>query len=431
MNSNEIKNGKEKITRAKVKLHDTNPFFSYLVINLKVKDRSDDVPSMGVNLLGELAYNEDFVMELTEGVMQGTLVHEIMHLVLDHLTRIGSRNRMLWNIAGDIVVNDMVVTNGLELPENTLIPENHSITVQGYTVKNIDKKSVYVIYDELYHNLDNKSMSKCSNCEQGSGKDGDGKSSGCPNGNGSKCRYKGFDEHGYGDDGSKDEKGRDLTESQIKEARDKWRSALAEAATYSRQQGTMPVGMDRVVDEILEGTVSWRHKLYKYITNDIPFDFTYRRPTKKSYSIGTYLPDTKKETLRCIVSIDSSGSIQQKELSEFLAEITSIAKSFHSIEMSLIVCDAGIHDVVDVKNGNLSKIRNMKVKGGGGTSHTPIVEWINKNEPNTKLYISLTDGYSDMEKCFPNLPRMCNKIVVLPEGGKNNLDIDAEVINLR
>jgi len=126
----------------------------------------------------------------------------------------------------------------------------------------------------------------------------------------------------------------------------------------------MPKGMERFVDELLEGRVSWRHKLYKYITAELPFDFTWSRPSKKFTSMGIYMPSVLKERLIWLLRLIPLEVYVKKNLLIFLSEICCIAKSFANISMKLLVCDCKIHNTYDIANGSISNIMELEVGGG-------------------------------------------------------------------
>ena len=219
----------------------------------------------------------------------------------------------------------------------------------------------------------------------------------------------GFDTHIFGKS-DKDKKGKGVgkgkgkgggkgdnsqLKSELEKQKAKWKKVFAEASIYAKQQGNLPEGMQRLVDMVLNERVSWKHLLYKYITNELPFDYSWSFPSKRAIATGVYLPHMKKENLEVVVSIDTSGSVGQEELSEFLGEIINIAKSFNNISMTLIVCDCEIKDVYKVANGDIAKIQDLKIRGGGGTSFTKPLDYIKENLPNTKFVIFFTDGYGD------------------------------------
>ena len=368
-----------EITRAKVHLQKENPFFSYLIMNLNII-KTDDVPSCAVDNKGNLYYNPKLVKEMDIEELKGVLAHEVMHLVLEHLERGENKSHEVYNIATDLVINCILKNNNFRLP-NGLIPYNNSFDFKEdekiiFTIDNLDKKNAEEVYNEIIkqfkkHQKNEPKLKKV--CENGR-----------------------FDEHKYGKK-SKNGNGKDEKKEKA-ELQKKWKKVFSEASVYAKQQGKLPVGIDRLIDVVLNEKVSWKTLLYKYITNELPFDYTYNKPSRRSRATGIYMPSILKENIEIVVAIDTSGSIQQKELSEFLGEIINISKSFNNITMKVIVCDCEIKDVYDVKNGSIQTILDLKIRGGGGTSHKPVYDYVRTNLPNTKFIINFTDGYSSFPK---------------------------------
>jgi len=59
-------------------------------------------------------------------------------LAFEHLERYGDRQRELMNIACDIVVNNILVTNNFRLPYGVLIPHNNEIDLSALGLKSIE-----------------------------------------------------------------------------------------------------------------------------------------------------------------------------------------------------------------------------------------------------------------------------------------------------
>ena len=417
----------DKIMRSKIQLQLTKPFFSYLIMNLKIIETKKigdmDISTMAVDIKGNLYYNSEWVEKLTEKNIEGVLVHEVLHIVLMHIIRTGGRDKDLFNCVNDLIVNDILVQEGFDLPEGLVPTSNHEYRIDelDYTVEKINEKLSEDIYEELY-----RLLKKNNNKGQKGMND------------------KRFDIHIYADENgdsngdSKDGKGKKskgignkLSDVEINKLEKIWKERLAEATLIARQRGILPLGMDRFIDGILEGKVNWRHKLYN-ITAELPFDWSYQRQSKKSIALGIYLPSTVKEKIDIVVSIDTSGSMGQEELTQFLSEVCYIARSFNNIEMDLLVCDAEIHQEYKINNNNINEIMGLKIGGGGGTSHKPIVDYINDKKPSAKLLIALTDGYSDIQTTFAELPNNCHRIIVLCTNSAKESEMEAygEVIKM-
>lgn len=366
---------RDRIKRAIIKLQDEKPFWSFLILKLQIiEDTKGKLPpygGMGVNAKGEMLWRKDFVDKLNDDELKFCLAHEVGHLIFLHLLRLGNKNPVGFNISTDIVLNDILNQNGFHAPEGCLMPVNHSITIFGKTINDTDKKTAEEVYDELPKI--NPNMQGIPSVGKGEGSEGG-------------AVYKTFDHHEYGEG---------MSQSEKDDAAEKWKDAVIGADVYSRNRGITPNGMEEFLNKLKNPKFNWKQLIRKFITNTLPFDYSFSRPNRKIP--GMILPGVVKETVDIVVHVDTSGSISQEELTEFMSEITGIATSHQNLNMTLIECDADIQQIVEVNSRNISKLKDMKIKGRGGTSHQPIWEWISKNKPACKLFISLTDLESDVE----------------------------------
>src|SRR3990167_8745178 len=105
------------IAQAKFRLFNRSPFFGTILFNLPV-EIDEKIATAGVD--GEKLYvNEKFWDKLSNRQKLGVLGHEIAHLFLNHINRIGNRTDLainpktgetvlLWNLATDFAVNIIV-----------------------------------------------------------------------------------------------------------------------------------------------------------------------------------------------------------------------------------------------------------------------------------------------------------------------------------
>ena len=413
----------ELITKAKIQIQKKNSFFAYLSLFLKFQE-SKDLPEeagMGVDTKGNCFYKKEFVESITKGdntaELEGVITHEILHLAFLHLLRLGSRDRNAWNVATDLAINTLLRDNDFSLPEGVLLPEyNNSFNIgNGKVIKDINKKTAEEIYDELpvikskknvYYILsdeddeDNQNQNKN---QKGNGK-GDGKGK-------KKIKVelgKRFDKHIFGEG---------LTQKEREKIEKDWANKLSEAVNVSRMKGDTPVGIERLIGKLHREQIDWKSLLQRYIMNMLPYNYSYARSHKKSISIGAYMPDVLKEKIDVAVCVDTSGSIGQKELNDFLSEIIGIARAFQErVDMRLITHETEVNNDWKIENGNIEKIKKLKIEGGGGTSHIEPFEYIKKNINDCKAVIFLTDGYSDLDRIkFADYP--FDKIFVINKGG--------------
>lgn len=408
---NEDRLAQDKLLKAKIKLQSRSPFFSYLALFLKIRKAKDyELPNyagIGVDIRGILYYTPKWINKLTDEEMIGVLCHEIGHLALLHLIRRKNREHEKWNIVTDCAINSMLIKNQFSLPKGGIIPDyNDSIKfpphIFGKEVKmdNCHKKTAEEMFDEL------PEIKK--NYQRGSG--------------------DGWDEHseGKGGDGDEDEdkkdgnakgRGRNLTPAELKELEEKWKDRIEEALMNSKTRGNIPLGMERYFEQLRKSQINWRALLLRYVQDLLPRDMTWTRKSKKSVACHTYLPSYVKEKIDVFISVDVSGSIGQKELTDFLSEIVGMAKAFqNSINMRLLIHDTEVQNDYEIRNGNVDKIKKIQIKGGGGTSHQPVYDYIKEKVRKCKAVISFTDGYSDLNYIeFKDYP--FDKMFVINKGG--------------
>ena len=356
----------ERITRAKIQLYEKQPFFSYIVNHMSMTQDNKNVPTMGVDAKGRCYYNSKFLDMINEDELNTILCHEAMHCALLHLTRLGNRDMKIWNYATDLAVNTLLQTNHFTFPTGKLkpiLPEyNNTYKINNKVIKDVDKKTAEMLYNEMYDMADKMPEQK-------------------------------FDIHIFGDGSGKDGKENGISDGES----DKWKQIITEAAYFAKNKGNLSANMERMIEKLLNKKLNWKQLLYRYITNEIQHDFTYARPSRKFISTGIYFPSTAKEGIKIMAAIDTSGSIRQKELSLFLGEIYKITKSFSNLELEVLFHDTEISSRSKFNRSNLHKVVNLKPTGGGGTSHTEVFEYAVKEKPN--ILICFTDGYSDIDEC--------------------------------
>lgn len=405
----------ERLKRARIQIQKKNSFFAYLSLYLKFsKVEEDELPDKflaGINERGNFYYNEEKMGELTDLEIEGVVIHEILHLSFLHLLRVGARDREGWNICADIVVNQIIKDNNFKLPDGCLL-SNHDneIDIGGYVVKDCDKKTAEEIYAELEKEFSKKKYDKYKKGKCGKGQKGKGKKYGV----GNKGR---FDAHLEGDSGKDGKDGKKLSDGERRELEKEWNDRTREALTISKMRGDTPRGVGRLIGKLHEEKINWKALLNQYITQQLPYDYTWASASKKSKSVGVYMPSILKEKIDIVIGIDVSGSIGKEELTDFLSEIIGMARAYQDrITMRLITHECEVVDNWVIENGNIERIKELDIKGGGGTEHKSLFNYIKEKERDCKCAIFLTDGYSDIDEI--NFEEYAfDKLFVISKGG--------------
>lgn len=394
----------DKITKAKIHIYKKSPFFSYILLHMNVREGQTEMfppgnATMAVDNEGNMWWHRDFVNKLSHEQLMGVLAHEICHIAFMHLERGERKDRQVFNVANDLIVNDMLQEDHFSLPKCGMIPENHEFEVFGKLIGKINEKSSEELYAELYP-LAPKMKSIIGQLEQGDGK-GQSNTQGMSKKEiqDAMSKLKGMDNHIYGNGKSNGDESSEEGQSGIKfDKSQKWKKIIAEAVQIAKQQGKLPAGIERRVEKLLNTKINWKGLLYKYVVAQIPFDYSWSLPHKRGAALGIYLPRAIKESVHIICSIDTSGSINQKELQEFLSEMVAIAECFPNIKMDIVICDAKVHETYEMNQGNIDEILSLKMSGGGGTDHRPIYEYVQENIMDAKILINFTDGYTSFPK---------------------------------
>ena len=368
-----------KISTAKFEATYACPFFGYLLMSPEyVPKPESEVPTMGTD--GDrIYYNIEFVNKIDLKELIGVMVHEVMHDAFLHIFRKGVRDPAKWNLAADYAVNYLIKNGeGLSLPSGIVYDEKYK------------EQSVEEIYADITKNP--PPVLKVYQQALGQGKDGDGNGQGKPQpGNGQGKVW--MDSHMY--DGNK---GKDPAHNAMKEQ--EWKGKLAQAAVIARQQGKLPAGMDRLIDEALEDTAPWQQLLRRFLS---PFalktDFTWCKPNKRMLQHDIIMPGYTSESLEIGVIIDTSGSIGNDEIAMFMNEVRGIMGCARSYTIHMIACDAEVnsyHKITEFSGGLPTKLG-----GGGGTDFRPPFKEIEKRSLRPAVVVYLTDGYGTFPEKRP------------------------------
>jgi len=375
--SYKCENNRERIVKARYELIREQPFFGYLVLNLKIinddKEKKLPMDTMGVNLRGDLRYRDNFVNQLNDDELKTVLAHEVLHLGLEHIRRGGNRNPQLFNIAADLAVNWYLKKNGFTIPQGFLISDEY------------DNMFAEEIYDKIAKDAKivtvwNKVAKYNPQGDMVKDKDGDGEGQG-------KGKNKDEEGEGLGGTVKSDKEAEGETPEEVD-----WKEKMVEAAQRAKMMGKSPAGMERFFEKSLFPENNWRAILYKFINKSITQNSNFNRPNRRFISRGIYMPSKIKENMDIVLAIDTSGSIGEKLLNEFYRELITVRDSFANINITILTCDADIQEVITIKNHETPEI---EMRGGGGTSFKPVFNWIEDNKPNAKILIYLTDLYGD------------------------------------
>jgi len=359
----------DKLTTARVGLLLKAPFFGNMATRMKLIEADEWCPTAATNGRN-FYYNTEFVKKLSVKKLEFLFGHEILHCVFDHFGRVGSRDRMLSNIAQDYAVNQILVDERI----------GEKITeVQICYDPKYRGKAWEEIYDELYEKAEKIPMEDLLKQlgdlldehinEDGSspGKEGEGK--------GGKGGKPG------------------MTKEEAQAIKDEIKEAMIQAAAAAGA-GKTPAGIMRMIKDMTEPKMNWREIVNQEIQSIVRNDYSFTRPNRKSMHSGAILPGMKEATTIDIgVTIDMSGSIGQEDATIFLSEVKGIVDQYEDFKINLWCFDTEIYNWKQITHDNSYELMDYEPQGGGGTDFMANWEFMKEQGIEPKKLIMFTDGY--------------------------------------
>ena len=386
----EIETTKKRVSMARGRLTQWAPFFGHIALKFKiiVAQPRHMVPTAAVSPDGKMFFNAKFVATLSDEQLAGLICHECMHPALLCFSRRGTRQHRLWNVAHDYAING-IIHRMTENESRVKLPPEGCLDAKYYDM------SAEEIYDDL---LDEGGGGEGNDDGDDEENDDDGEGGGGQGGKGTEPTP------GKGGKGQYSDLREDLADNkhpsdlEKREEEQKWKIVLIEAAQVHKDQskGDLPGSLKKLVEEILEPKVDWPTALSRWVgENGKRGDFTYGRPSRRSESVGEFLPSMKKYGVADVVVLwDTSGSMHGREI-EILSEVVGICKDLN-MKLRVICCDAAIHsDQSDVESAE-----EIDIKGGGGSNFNPAFDRLIE-EGWDNVVVAFTDGYIDVPQIMP------------------------------
>jgi predicted metal-dependent peptidase len=360
------------LSRALLQLRAKNPFFATLALFAHLEWRAEITTAATDGR--DIVFNPAFAATLTPAEFQAVLLHEVLHCALLHVTRRGSREPELWNIAADIVVNGMIAPQAdLSLPAGAIRePPLEQLAVEEVYEALLAERVPRPPLPEGWRDLQESSLS-----------------------------------------GAEDAAGPAAARHRA-ELEAYWKGALRQAEVLARsaQRGTLPAGWAREAERIEQAQLDWRSHLWRFIAHT-PSDFS--GFDRRFLWQGLYLDAMHGETVAVRIAVDTSGSVDDALIGQFLGEVRGILAAYPQLDGQLWYADAALYGPYPLSTDTPLP----QPQGGGGTSFRPFFAALARESAtpaDERLAVYLTDGYGD----FPAQPPDGPVLWVVAPGGLAN-----------
>jgi len=355
------------IEKALLSLGKKSPFYYYLLLGIKM------VPSKSVRNLklafsreGDviLYYNEENVAKKPERMVEALLLHEVMHLVLQHflLRPKDERDKKIWDLAMDAAVNQYIPElSAFGVPIDVLIREGHG--VDNDVLFAIPPDWMWGENAEKYHDWMLEEMEKMGRFDVEV----------------VTAFREGVDDHsGLFEEDLPVEMILELTKEHVGKA-------------FNLYGKDLPGNLKREVLIALENPeLDWKTLLRRFFGVSVLGD-RYSTPLRPNRRYD-HLPGWRNEYLaRVSVVLDTSGSIVEEEINRFLAELEKIARTVRE-DIWLVQIDRDVTAVTRYKAGTWKR---LEIFGGGGTDLQPALDYTER-VLRSEGTVVFTDGHADV-----------------------------------
>jgi predicted metal-dependent peptidase len=360
---------RERLISARVGLLLRHSFFGNLATRLKLTN-ADEWCATAATDGQKFYYNSRFIMLLKPKEVEFLVGHEVLHVVYDHMGRIGNRDPQMFNIANDYAVNADLKRHGV----GTFITSVPCLYERKY-----DGKASEEIYDDLMKNVKHIDLNSLLDQmiddhleDEGEG-DNDGDGDGDKEANG---------------------KGRPKMSPEDRERlRQEMKQAIISAASTC-EAGQLPLGVERLIKQHTDPVMPWRELIQTNLISAIRADYSWMRPSRRGWHMDAIMPGMNPgEEIDVVVSLDMSGSISNSQAQAFLGEIGGMMDAFDGYKVHVFCFDTKTYNPQDFNSDSMDTIDEYEPQGGGGTDFDCIFEYLKENAIDPKRLIVFTDGY--------------------------------------
>lgn len=356
LSDDKIKEFMKRLLQSRMRLLCTNGFYGLLLMHVTFSlDETLDTAATD----GERIYfGPEFLDSISDAELDFVIMHEIMHVVLQHLARKGERDMERFNIAADIVVNSEIM--------NSFGGDERKISVNGEPAMHLtpDGQEGYLFTAEQVYEMLGKVMPA-----------------------------SGFkDDHSMWESAEENGKLQDAWVQRLKEA-----CAAMEIRDPDNSRGLLPAFAERFLKELRNPQIDWRKILTEFVQEEI-MDYSFTPPDRRFDGGDFFLPDFNEREDRLeniLFMIDTSGSMSDEMITAAYSEIKGAIDQFDGKLSGWL----GFFDALVIPPKPFSdeaELRIIRPEGGGGTDFNAVFEYVRKNmqENLPASIIILTDGYA-------------------------------------
>jgi predicted metal-dependent peptidase len=368
-----------KLAAARTRLVLERPFIGALVLHLPLNPR-ERMRTIGTDARA-LYYNAQFIDSLSFAETQFVLAHEALHCALGHFHRGRHRLRARWDRACDYCVNQLLVDDGMSPPAGALLDPVY---------RRMSAEEIYALLgddavgDPLDEHMSGSALDVAAAMRASALRAGP---ESLADADFLSTHRDGFDEIAT----------RVATTERLHA---EWQDRLGAAASEAGRAGRLGPAFRDACDRFIQPRLPWRTLLARFLMATARDDYSFQRPGRREGA--AMLPGLKSAAVELVVALDTSGSVTEGELREFLDETDALKGQIHA-RVTLIACDAVLAAGSPWRFEAWEPIRlPPDLSGGGGTRFGPVFEWVDEQASRPDALLYFTDAQGEFPGRIPD-----------------------------
>lgn len=186
----------------------------------------------------------------------------------------------------------------------------------------------------------------------------------------------------------------DLTEEEIEKRRIGSMGIIMRASASAGSQHC-PIQFRKMVDQFTESKVNWKEELQAYLLSAQKNDVTMMAFDESCWWTEVILPgpDDDDDGVDIAIAIDTSGSVNENMLRQFLSEVKQITVVFREFKLSIWCFSTSVTNFKVFTPENINELEEYSISERGGTNFEAIFDFMaNKKYVPDRLLV-FTDGY--------------------------------------
>jgi predicted metal-dependent peptidase len=355
-----------KLGAARTRLILEHPFIGALVMHLTLVPADAEWCATVATDARALYYNPAYIAGLTLQQAQFVLAHEAMHCALAHFARRSHRARRRWDVACDHAVNWLLAEDDLKAPPGALLQP-------GFRGLSAEEIYPLVPADTVDTPLDRHLYGEFAVGAQ------------APALAAARAESPGK-----------------LTAGEEAELARRWQGRMAVAAQQARRAGRLSSSWLRLIDDLIQPQLPWRQLLARYLVSMARDDYSFQRPSRREG--GALLPRLSSGEADLHIVLDTSGSIRNDELAQFVTEVDAL-KGQISARVTVHACDEQLDSRGPWRFQPWEPLALPRELGGGaGTRFGPVFDWLAGQGLRPDLLVYFTDAEGEFPCDAPGYP---------------------------